>query len=162
MSKKRIPRSTVDMFYALFSMNSSIVQINGKSSRLISHPAGVQQGSILSPFLYSVFIDDLPNKLREGPTIKVDNLKINCLLYADDLAIIARDDYDLATLLNLAEQHAIGNYYQFNCKKCVIVNSKYGHTIHQVTIPVATTFPYLGVFLISLEFPQEISQLNLP
>ena len=41
--------------------------IAGKRSPSFGLPAGVLQGSVLSPILYSVYIDPLVAKLRSGP-----------------------------------------------------------------------------------------------
>ena len=55
----------------LFDHQLSVLTINGKDSLPIVHEAGVQQGSLLSPWLYSLFIDDLIQTLNENGTIGI-------------------------------------------------------------------------------------------
>ena len=50
---------------------------------------GVRQGGILSPKLFSVYVDDLSDKLVESKVgCSIDNLCMNHVMYADDIYII--------------------------------------------------------------------------
>ena len=54
---------------------------------------GVRQGDPLSPTLFSLFINDLARQLKsEGPVLQVGNTKINILLYADDMVLLAENE----------------------------------------------------------------------
>ena len=62
----------------------------------------VRQGDPLSPTLFSLYINDLAKHLKEnGPTLNLDNLNINCLLYADDMVLIAETEEQLQKLLDM-------------------------------------------------------------
>ncbi|KAG1452057.1 hypothetical protein G6F46_009313 [Rhizopus delemar] len=68
---------------------------NAKSS-CFPPKTGVLQGSILSSFLYFIYINQLPSLLRDHPLPHeaekdpVDfALSVNCLLYDDDVVLIA-------------------------------------------------------------------------
>ena len=51
---------------------------------------GVRQGGILSPKLFSVYMDDLSKMLNDsGMGCYVDNVCINHVFYADDLCLMA-------------------------------------------------------------------------
>ncbi|KAG1403327.1 hypothetical protein G6F59_012774 [Rhizopus arrhizus] len=69
---------------------NEVLVSNATSSRF-TPTTGVLQGSILSPFLYSIYINQLPSLLRhqpldESPSQDICRLteSLNCLLYADD------------------------------------------------------------------------------
>ena len=113
---------------------------------------GVLQGSILSPYLYSVYINQLPVYLRPQ-TIKEDTSPLelaplsNCLLYADDVVLIANSS-TMVDLLRKCEEHSMQMRYRWNPSKCVILDNQpqiIEYAIYDQVIPQATTFNYLGI-----------------
>jgi hypothetical protein len=53
---------------------------------------GTKQGCNISPTLFKMYLCDLPTTLLkdECDPILMDNTKVSCLLYADDLVIISQ------------------------------------------------------------------------
>ena len=86
------------MLRELFDHNSGQVVVGGRRSEPFHIEAGVLQGSVLSPCLYSLFIDDLAKTLQSHPKIEIGNAKINCTMYADDIALFAETQEELQTL----------------------------------------------------------------
>ena len=80
------------------------VQLNGKTSTLLSILIGVPQGSILGPLLFLIYINDLPLCNR-----------LNNSLFADDTMLLESHE-DLPFLVSKINQefHKIVNYFQFN------------------------------------------------
>ncbi len=91
----------VGVLRALFDHNSAQLLVGGKRSSAFGLPAGVLQGSVLSPLLYSVYPDPLVEKLRAGPLFPFAHAVggINCFLYADDVVLVAKNGRHLAQLL---------------------------------------------------------------
>jgi hypothetical protein len=130
------------------------VLLNNTTSHRFSPKTGVLQGSILSPFLYSIYINNLPHVLRSFPlpSTPIDQPErllqsINCLLYADDVVLIATPD-KLRSLLTLCEIHSETLGYRWNPSKCVILDPSETHrpyTLYGNPIPQQDYFSYLGV-----------------
>ncbi len=109
-----------------------------------------------SPFLYSIYINQLsarlrlPHQLNDSSTTDVVTTfvpSLNCLLYADDVVLIASPE-KLASLLHQCEVHSYSLGYRWNPLKCVIVaptNDPQPYQLYGTAIPKESSFSYLGV-----------------
>lgn len=136
----------VDLLKELFDHNSGQVVVGGKRSQAFHIESGVLQGSVLSPCLYSIFLDDLANEVSSLATVQVGNANINCTMYADDIALFATDPQTLQVLLKRCEEHARANRYQFSVAKCEVISaSTTPFEIDEQPLPRTNLFKYLGV-----------------
>ena len=70
----------------------SQVRVNGVLSEQFDCHLGVRQGESLSPpFLFSLFVNDMEQALKDKGVngISIDDLKLYLLLYADDSVIFS-------------------------------------------------------------------------
>ena len=121
---KGLDSATVGMLRQLFDHNSSQVVIDGFLSEPFGISSGVLQGSALSPFLYSIFIDDLPEWLSGLSKCKVGGEEMNIVMYADDIALLAEDGEKLQELIDGCQEHAERNRYRFNVRKCAVIGKE--------------------------------------
>ncbi|EIE82075.1 hypothetical protein RO3G_06780 [Rhizopus delemar RA 99-880] len=138
----------------LFDEINIEVLLSNATSYRFSPATGVLQGSILSPFLYSIYINQLPALLRTQPIEEVPSTdtrhfaqSINCLLYADDVVLIAAPQ-DLAMLLQQCEDHSHRLGYRWNPLKCAILapsSDTQAYSLYGTTIPRQGIFSYLGI-----------------
>ena len=87
------------------------VLLSNATSRRFRPNTGDLQGSMLSPYLYSVYINQLPAQLRPqafpSSSLPLEIIpSLNCLLYADDVVLIAERS-NLVDLLRKCENHSI-------------------------------------------------------
>jgi len=95
-------------------------------SRYFTVNTGVRQGSILSPSLFTVFINLLIVKLREsGDGCIVNNQYVGCIVYADDINILSCTIHGLQNMLNTCYEIAANLKLVFNCNKskCIAFSS---------------------------------------
>ena len=145
----------------LFDDVSLQILVGGAESDPFPISVGLMQGSILSPHLYSLYINSLPGVIREPfssrvldpPPRRYNNLWLNSLLFADDVVIIGTAE-SMPLLLARAEEHSIALGYRWNPLKCVVVNSNSTSltnnevpqlSLYGQAIPTADSFNYLGV-----------------
>lgn len=91
-------------FYILLSTGSNnlsnAVLWQSSFSRSIPITQGVQQGAILSPLLYSVFVDEILVSLQNsGYGVYINSIFCGELMYADDLALINGSPADCHAML---------------------------------------------------------------
>ena len=81
--------------------NKQQVRIQDKLTKTFEPKIGVRQGINLSPNLFNIFINDLPNIFNEtDDRVELDNFKISSLLYADDLIILSTSKSGLQSWFN--------------------------------------------------------------
>ena len=130
MSAYHFSSSTVDFFNSYLDGRTQYVYVNGacSSEGIIEH--GVPQGSILGPFLFSLFINDLP--------LHISNPNVTCSLFADDstLDVSATD----ITTLNQSLQQALDEVSEWCCSnhmvsnpsktKCMLITTRQRHQLN--------------------------------
>ena len=83
---------------------------------------GVQQGGILSPLLFNVYMDDLSLQLHRQPIgCSVGGTVVNHMLYADDIVLFAPSAKGLQKLLDLSHTYGCNHYIEFNPLKSSVM-----------------------------------------
>ena len=81
---------------------------------------GVRQGSSLSPFLYSAYIDGVLNEIAETNIgYKIAGRVWNCLAYADDIVLFALSWRGSQLLMNKLFDLMANTDMAINCKQIV-------------------------------------------
>jgi hypothetical protein len=83
LETRQTPSTVLNLISSLFSGCSTQVVVNGSLSKSIHLGTGLFQGSILSPFLFNTYIDDLAEQLNGRQPHKDARL----YLYADDIRL---------------------------------------------------------------------------
>ena len=109
------------------------VRWNDKFSSRFSVTNGVRQGSVVSPILFSVYIDKLIKRLREmsiGCTIS--GVYYGILVYADDIFLLSPTREGLQTLMDECQKFAVSRNLKFSTNvnieksktKCIIFTKR--------------------------------------
>ena len=88
--------------------------------------AGVLQGESLSPFLFSMFLNDVNDYLKDGNEvgIKLFDWVLTVLLFADDMIILSESRVGLQNGLNNLSEYCDKWGLQVNIEKTKCVNSR--------------------------------------
>ena len=83
---------------------------------------GIRQGSIISPYLFNVYVDALNILLAESNLgCHIGGQPVNNFSYADDLAIVAPTARALNAMLAICGDLAERNYIEFSVAKLVVL-----------------------------------------
>ena len=83
----------------LYKRSRSCVRISGCKSESFDVTTGLRQGCILSPLLFIIFMDRISRRCT-GPGVKLGNVEISKLFFADDLVLLVSTAEDLQRLLD--------------------------------------------------------------
>ena len=88
--------------------------------------SGVREGSVISPLLFSLYIDDLITIARSaGYGCYLGDLYTSCFLFANDILMLSASLIQLQLMLHLCHQYCAEWDLVFNVKKSyVMVNGK--------------------------------------
>ncbi|XP_059224641.1 uncharacterized protein LOC131997617 [Stomoxys calcitrans] len=143
----------IKMIEAVYQNTQSAVWTGEELSGYFDTESGVKQGCLLSPLLFSLYINDLSDALEGG--VDIEGINIKTLLYADDIVILAEDSTTL--------QQMIANLEEFCKKWSLIVNTEKSKIMvfrnggrlsqqdkwffHAEPLEVVSEYKYLGVVL---------------
>ncbi len=146
----------VKLIKCMYEKTSQCLKINNELTRKFKTYRGVRQGCILSPKLFNLFINDLPDIFDDqcDPVSLSPTTNINCLLYADDLVLLSNSPAGLQACLDRLQEYIIKWDLKINFKKTKIIVFQNGG--RRVEIPFfigfqkidhTKSYKYLGTIL---------------
>jgi exonuclease III len=144
---------------SLYQGHSARVRVDGNLSREFSVELGVKQGCVMSTELFKVFVNDLIEKLRaadcavgNSATVRSAAVMLSCLMFADDLVIVADTQRQLQLLADILKEWCEDNALRVNASKTkVMVVGPRGHkakiNLAGTTLEVVKEYKYLGMIL---------------
>ena len=121
--KSGLNMNTIKLIKNMYEKTSQTLKLNGGISKLFRTYKGVRQGCILSPKLFNLFINDIPNIFDNSccPVTIHDKVNINCLMYADDLVLLSETASGLQSCLYKLHQYTEKWGLKLNLKKTKIM-----------------------------------------
>ena len=138
----------------MYRRSISCIKIHNQITDFFQIEQGVRQGDNLSPNLFKIFLNDLP-KYMDGSidSVTLNNHIIHCLMYADDLILLASSPNGLQSKLDILDKYCNDWCLNVNLSKTkVMVFNKPGKklsgnfSIHNKCIECVQQYKYLGVY----------------
>ena len=155
MSRLGLPEKFVRILMSVYAKVEMKVCVNGdECTRGFEAERGVRQGCKLSPLLFALFINDLPEYLENvemhAPCIGVNEVKM--LMYADDVVLVSQSAVGLQRGLNKVNEYSSKYELQVNVEKTKVMIFKSGRKRDRKfyyggkdNIEVVSSFKYLGL-----------------
>lgn len=131
-------------------------------SEVIHPTCGVKQGDPLSPMIFNLVIDRLFSKLPTEVGLRLGDISLNAIGFADDLVLFATTPKGLQTLLDIT-----ANYLQecglcVNASKCFTVALRNVPKEKKSVVDARRTFCCLGQNILALKRSEEWKYLGVP
>lgn len=151
-----VPSKIVKTLENWFSNCSAKVSWNAAFSELVDLSAGVRQGGILSPYLFTIYVDRLLidlGQMQYGCRINYECL--NSFMYADDLILLSSSVTDMQKMLDFCQNffHCID--MPVNVNKCKVLRIGAESHLHcgdllfdGQPLPFVNEIVYLGVTIL--------------
>ena len=154
LMKRNIPIKFLNVIITWYSDLMCRVKWDDAFSEWFPITAGVRQGGILSPDLYSIYVDELLSILRNsGKGCHYLGKFAAALFYADDMAVLSPSIRGLSALLHLCEAYCLEWDICLNAKKskCLYFGKRIGIdypiVLNGKAIEWVDQWVYLGVTL---------------
>lgn len=136
---KMVDAKIIDLISSLFLKGKITVKVNDSMTSYIHKTNGLLQGSILSPMLFNIYINELCEELNKENSIN------KAIFYADDLVLISETKKDLRIKLNKIQSWCNVNNIEINEAKSGIIGSTF--MVHNGgIIDEVKRYKYLGIW----------------
>jgi len=92
----KIPTKLINMCKTFVQKTRSAVRIEGILSPLFGNKTGLKQGDTLTPILFHMALQKVIQSIKMFPSgIKIGEEQLNVLAYADDIALIGKNEIEI-------------------------------------------------------------------
>ena len=155
LMERNFPAEILNILEHWFFISQTCVRWGGQDSHFFRLMAGVRQGGVLSPFLFSIFIDGIVEKVKNSNIgCYSSSVCLSIFLYADDILLLSPSVAGLQNLLTVCENELIDLDMRLNVSKSVCL--RFGHrfdvqcvnivSIHGDALQWVNSCRYLGVY----------------
>ena len=156
------------LLYNMYINQNVRVRYNATYSDYFNVTNGVKQGGVISPTLFTCYIDGMLESLKESQLgCHVGSEYIGCVSYADDLVLLAPNLTALRGMIKICEDYAIEYKIKFNGSKSQLLVFDKNTSKHPINMCVAgepveqvDSLKYLGHYLVNNRNDSHISPVK--
>lgn len=144
---------TVRLLINMYTNQKLQVKWNNQISQKFNVTNGVRQGGVLSPLLFSIYVDELLDKLKQSDTgCHIGQYYVGALGYADDLILLCPSVSGMNKMIKICEDYAREHQILFNgakSKYLIFGNYKYNPIlkVNNESVPRSNSAMHLGHLL---------------
>ena len=138
----------------IFESSSAKIRLNGLLTDSFRVSSGVKQGDIISPLLFSLYLNDLATGIKSLDCgVSINNINLAILLYADDIVLIAPNEDSLQKMISFVNEWCKKWRMAINTDKTQIVHFRkqnssqttFSFKFGSHPLSIVSHYKYLGV-----------------
>ena len=155
---------TIRLLLSMYTNQKLQVKWNNCKSHKFNVTNGVRQGGVLSPRLFSVYVDELLEKLKiNGAGCHIGHYYVGALGYADDIILLCPSLSGMHDMIKTCEEYAKDHQILFNGKKSkYLIFGKYEYNakllLNNEIVPRCDSAVHLGHFLHTKDTYNELTK----
>jgi len=123
--QRKVPKCFVRLLKYWYKEQTMQIKCGKHLSEPFHVTNGVRQGGVLIPYLFAVYLDDLPTELNNIEAgCYVGEVLLNHLMFADDICVFCPSLRGLQSILDVCQAYAESHGILFNCSKTVCMTFK--------------------------------------
>lgn len=159
MQDRNAPNGLLSLITSLFTSGGSRIVVNGRLTPVVPKERGLFQGSILSPFLFDLFVDPVAWELHRSFPVAELGYHV-ALFFADDIKLHHENPAELQRAVSMLSQWSQANGMSANLAKCGYfspASDQFDHAFlwNGSELPKVESYTYLG-------FPHLPSGIDIP
>ena len=156
--------STHKWINSLLSGRTQQVVLDGQASDPVPVLSGVPQGSVSSPVLFLIFINDMPDNIRSSVCLLADDCVLyrnihslqDCLTLQEDLTSLGQWEADWQMKFNVAKCHSMRVTRHQHHKQIL-----FDVSLHNQTLENVQSAKYLGITITdNMDWGQHVSEIS--
>jgi hypothetical protein len=155
LQKQNIRGLFYNQIKSMYNNVQVCIKQNGQLSNFFESKMGVKQGEVLSPLLFNLFINDINDCFDDAcDPVLLNNRKLSCLQYADDLILLSESRVGMQTCLDSLHEYCRRWKLDINTDKSKVmtINKQGGRKKVMTTLTFGDTpleyvnnYTYLGI-----------------
>lgn len=160
LQNRKVDTKLITVIQSLYKYNSNYIVSQGRISEEFTTGQGLRQGGVMSPILFTVFMDDVIKRCNRRTRRMyigyryLQRIEISECAFADDIAIISGSKQDLQNSLTIwsEELELVGMKINNTKTKVMVANGENRYEelhvrIGQDNIEQVQNFQYLGIII---------------